>query len=72
VHVQLTLGGARLVTQMFLPGQPLNASDRWCRAVADPERLVGIAVVDEPDRLILRWDIVIGRQPVNYSSGAIA
>lgn len=72
VHVQVTVGAARLVTQMFLPCQPLNASDRWYRAVPNPERLIGVAVADEVDRLILYWDIVIGCHPLTDLSGAIA
>ena len=61
VHVQVTHGAGRLVTQMFLPRHPLNESDRWYRAVEHPTRLVGHALVDEPDRLVVVWDIVMGR-----------
>lgn len=61
VHVQVTHGASRLVTQMFLPRQPLNESDRWYRAVEHPMRLVGHGLVDEPNRLVVAWDIVMGR-----------
>lgn len=61
VHVQVTHGAGRLVTQMFLPRHPLNESDRWYRAVEHPIRLVGHGLVEEPDRLVVAWDIVMRR-----------
>jgi protocatechuate 3,4-dioxygenase beta subunit len=61
VHVQVTHGASRLVTQMFLPQHPLNESDRWYRAVEHPTRLLGHGLVDELDRLVVAWDIVMGR-----------
>lgn len=61
VHVQVTYGASRLVTQMFLPRHPLNESDRWYRAVEHPMRLVGHGLVDDSDRLVVAWDIVMSR-----------
>jgi protocatechuate 3,4-dioxygenase beta subunit len=61
VHVQVTGRSDRLVTQLFLPRHPLNAQDRWYRAVERPELLVPDVVRDDADALVLGWTIVLAQ-----------
>lgn len=50
-----------LVTQIFLPGDVRNQSDRWYRAVAHPERLVPKVVRDDVNGLHLHWTVFIAQ-----------
>ena len=59
LHFQVTYRHLRLVTQMFFPDQPLNATDRWYCAVRKRALLVGRRRSDEPACLALEWDIVL-------------
>lgn len=59
IHFQVTGGFDRLITQMFLPGEPLNESDRWYCFIAKPERLVASVVSDTRAAVCLSWDIVL-------------
>ena len=59
IHFQVTGAKDRLVTQMFFPCEPLNADDHWFGSVRRPEQLVAGVVLDTPDALHLRWDIVL-------------
>lgn len=61
VHVQVTADSDRLVTQMFMPGHPMNGDDRWYRTVARPGLLVPDVLHDDCDVLELAWTIVLGR-----------
>ncbi|MCX7960711.1 MAG: protocatechuate 3,4-dioxygenase subunit beta [Burkholderiales bacterium] len=72
-HVHFSVFGrvwlARLVTQMYFPGEPLNAQDRILNAVADPEareRLIARLVPptgDPYDELVYEHRIVVrGRE----------
>ena len=59
LHTQITGRVDRLVTQIFLPGDERNQSDRWYRAVAHPERLLPQVVRDEANCLHLHWIVFI-------------
>ncbi len=59
LHVQVSAGSDRLVTQCFLPGDPRNEADRWYRAVRRPHALLPAASTFDDDGLCLRWDIVM-------------
>lgn len=59
VHVQVTGQVDRLITQIFLPGHPLNGHDRWYRAVARPELLTPDVLRDGADTLALAWTVVL-------------
>lgn len=61
LHFQITGRFDRLVTQLFLPGHPLNAKDRWFGALRHPERLVAEVRADAPDGLTLHWIAVLHR-----------
>lgn len=60
LHLQITGRQDRLVTQLFLPAHPLNAADRWYRAVSHPERLTPDAAQDG-DALVLSQTIVLAQ-----------
>lgn len=59
LHIQVTGRQDRLVTQLFLPGHPLNAGDRWYCAVANPQPLVPRGFTDRVGTLHLTADIVL-------------
>jgi protocatechuate 3,4-dioxygenase beta subunit len=73
-HIHFSLFGAaftqRLVTQMYFPGDPLFEFDPICQSVLDPRaraRLVATYDHDltQPEAYTgYRWDIVLGRTPV--------
>ncbi len=58
IHVALSRPGRRLITQMYFPGEPLNAADRLLNEAADPESLIA-AVAPAGNGLAARWDIVL-------------
>ena len=59
VHVQVTGRIDRLVTQMFFPGEPGNATDRWYRAASRPGQLLGTWADAAQVRRRIEWSIVI-------------
>ncbi len=59
LHFQVTGAHDRLITQMFFPGDELNAQDHWLAAVAGQYQLVATLVHETPALLQLRWDIVL-------------
>jgi protocatechuate 3,4-dioxygenase, beta subunit len=61
LHTQITGRVDRLVTQIFLPGDERNHSDRWYRAVAHPERLLPEVVRDDATGLHLHWTAFIAQ-----------
>ena len=61
LHAQVTGRFDRLVTQIFLPGDERNHSDRWYRAVTHPERLVPQVIRDDAEGLHLQWTVFIAR-----------
>jgi protocatechuate 3,4-dioxygenase beta subunit len=66
IHFYVTGRHEALVTQMYFPGEPLNAKDRLLQSAA-PNQATLIAKVEpagkelEPDALIVTWDIVLTR-----------
>ncbi|WP_182908620.1 protocatechuate 3,4-dioxygenase subunit beta [Microbispora sp. H13382] len=73
-HIHFSVFGTaftqRLVTQMYFPGDPLFAFDPIFQSIPDPaarERLVSTFDLDvtEPEwALGYRWDVVLGRTPM--------
>jgi protocatechuate 3,4-dioxygenase beta subunit len=61
LHLQITGHDDRLITQVFLPGHPGNAADRWYQAVARPERLLAEVLSDDARGLHLWWSAVLSR-----------
>jgi len=62
VHLQVTGQIDRLVTQMFLPGHPLNQGDHWYRTVSRPELLTPQVVRDDPgNALVLAWTVALAQ-----------
>ena len=61
LHAQITGRVDRLVTQIFLPGDERNHSDRWYRAVAHPERLLPQVIRDDANGLCLHWTVFIAQ-----------
>ena len=64
VHFDVEGADARLVTQMYFPGEPLNATDFLRSTMAgrsfDPELLTAARVTErEPGVAAYRWDIVL-------------
>ena len=59
IHFQVTGAYDRLVTQMFFPGEPLNAHDPWYRATTRAHQLVACVTHHTPEMLQLSWDIVL-------------
>lgn len=66
IHYYVTGRHEALVTQMYFPGEELNAKDRLLQSAA-PNQATLIARVEpagkglEPDALIVTWDIVLTR-----------
>lgn len=61
LHLQISGRFDRLVTQLFLPGHPGNADDRWYRAVRQPERLTAELRADDATGLCLHWTAVLAQ-----------
>jgi protocatechuate 3,4-dioxygenase beta subunit len=59
LHLQITGRVDRLVTQLFLPQHPGNASDPLYRALVHPRRLTVEAIDDDAGPMILRWTAVL-------------
>jgi protocatechuate 3,4-dioxygenase, beta subunit len=64
-HIHFEIHGRfeRLVTQMYFPGEPLNASDRLLNAALRPDLLVATPALseDRPHHRVLNFDIVLAR-----------
>jgi protocatechuate 3,4-dioxygenase, beta subunit len=61
-HIHFDISGRtdRLTTQMYFPGERLNATDRLLQAVRDPAHLIARADGTSADgALRLHWDIVL-------------
>jgi protocatechuate 3,4-dioxygenase beta subunit len=59
LHLQLTGRVDRLATQLFLPGQPANAADRWFAMLVRPELLVARLLHATPHSMHLGWTAVL-------------
>jgi protocatechuate 3,4-dioxygenase, beta subunit len=59
IHFQVTGAHDRLVTQMFFPDEPLNASDRHYASTSRARQLLASVVSDTREELHLCWDIVL-------------
>ena len=59
IHVQVTGRIDRLVTQLFFPAHPLNTTDRWYRAVANPGRLLATVTRDDDAAIDLQFTLVL-------------
>jgi protocatechuate 3,4-dioxygenase, beta subunit len=63
-HIHLEVQGQfeRLITQMYFPGEPLNASDRLLMSVPEPDLLIAKPVRHaNGDHHVLQFDIVLAR-----------
>jgi protocatechuate 3,4-dioxygenase beta subunit len=66
IHFYVTGSHEALVTQMYFPGEPLNATDRLLQSAASNQASL-IAKVEpagkglEPDSLLVTWDIILKR-----------
>jgi protocatechuate 3,4-dioxygenase, beta subunit len=64
-HIHFEVHGQfeRLVTQMYFPGEPLNASDRLLNAALRPDLLVATSLSPEDPlaHRVLNFDIVLSR-----------
>ncbi|RJF86135.1 protocatechuate 3,4-dioxygenase [Sphingomonas cavernae] len=63
-HIHFDVQGrtSRIVSQMFVPGEPLNASDFLLKASEAPDTLIARKLQPPPgtaDILALEWDIVL-------------
>jgi protocatechuate 3,4-dioxygenase beta subunit len=61
LHVQISGRYDRLVTQVFLPDDPLRHEDRWYRAAARPDLLLADTVRGTDSVLRLLWTAVLTR-----------
>ena len=62
IHFQVSRGPYRLITQMFFPGEALNAEDRCLQACRRPGMLVAKSIDPAPAGLAgFAWDIVLPR-----------
>lgn len=68
VHFQVTDGSRRLVTQMFFPGEPLNAQDRCLQGCRLPTLLIARAEPADAGPSAFSWRIVLPRRKVSPSS----
>jgi protocatechuate 3,4-dioxygenase beta subunit len=61
IHFEVQGQFERLVTQMYFPGEPLNASDRLLMSALCPDLLVAAAasLEDGPGHRVLHFDIVL-------------
>jgi protocatechuate 3,4-dioxygenase beta subunit len=64
-HIHFEIHGQfeRLITQMYFPGEPLNACDRLLNAALRPDLLIAKPVVSRDSRGhgVLNFDIVLNR-----------
>jgi protocatechuate 3,4-dioxygenase beta subunit len=64
-HIHFEVHGRyeRLVTQMYFPGEPLNACDRLLNSALRPDLLVAtsVAMQERPGHRMLNFDIVLTR-----------
>ena len=64
-HIHFEVHGQfeRLITQMYFPGEPLNACDRLLNAALRPDLLIATPVSseDRPEHRVLNFDIVLTR-----------
>jgi len=64
-HIHFEVHGRfeRLITQMYFPGEPLNASDRLLNSVLRPEMLIAtiISPQERAPHPVLNFDIVLSR-----------
>ncbi|WP_377829944.1 protocatechuate 3,4-dioxygenase [Bradyrhizobium lupini] len=62
-HIHFEVHGRfeRLVTQMYFPGEPLNAIDRMLNSALRPELLIAVATQDHTPHRVLNFDIVLSR-----------
>jgi protocatechuate 3,4-dioxygenase beta subunit len=52
----------RLVTRMYFPGEPLNASDRLLNSALRPDLLIAASLQDQTSHSVLNADIVVSRR----------
>jgi len=62
IHFEIQGQFERLITQMYFPGEPLNARDRLLMSVAEPDLLIAKPLQGARDhRPVLEFDIVLAR-----------
>jgi protocatechuate 3,4-dioxygenase beta subunit len=63
IHFEVQGKFERLVTQMYFPGEPLNASDRALNSALNPDMLVATRLSPAQDIAyrVLKFDIVLAR-----------
>jgi protocatechuate 3,4-dioxygenase beta subunit len=63
IHFEVQGQFERLVTQMYFPGEPLNACDRLLMSALYPDLLVATlaSLEDRPEHRVLDFDIVLTR-----------
>jgi len=62
IHFDVQGKGSRIVTQMFFPGEPLNATDFLLKAESDKTTFMASVLpplADDPAALAYNWDIVL-------------
>ena len=62
-HIHFEVHGQfeRLITQMYFPDEPLNASDRLLNAALRPDLLVATWLAPSADSRVLNFDIILTR-----------
>ena len=62
IHFEVQGQFERLITQMYFPGEPLNACDRLLMSVPEPSLLIAKSIPQPHDhRRLLEFDIVLAR-----------
>jgi len=62
IHIEVLGRFERLITQMYFPDEPLNASDRLLISVPEPDLLIARPVASTQGRhRVLKFDIVLAR-----------
>lgn len=63
VHIEVQGQFERLVTQMYFPGEPLNAKDRALMSAPRPDLLIAtlVSLENQSDQRIFNFDIVLSR-----------
>ncbi len=61
LHIQITGALDRLVTQVFLPDNPLNRHDRLFQALRDPSPLIATKRYEDSALLWIEWTATVRR-----------
>jgi protocatechuate 3,4-dioxygenase, beta subunit len=62
-HIHFEIHGKyeRLITQMYFPDEPLNASDRLLNSALRPDLLIATIVPSQEAHRVLNFDIILSR-----------